>query len=266
MTLFNLPNNPENGYAHATFRSPTGSSGIFHAFGYYQAPTAHKAATQAEATQTLGTANNPYGAKAFIVAGGAGSASGGTTGVGKITVTGTSVTDEGVRTSSDSEILVADTSALAANQYVETSKYWVGTVTFTLGKTGDRTAYALNFNYGFAKYYEFNDTDVILNHIEATGRGGATDTGFNVEFLRHDGAGWTYSAAAFVPGGTVIAALATDYGAERSLANNIRFGWERYGLSERILGATSHQGIVARITTTANNAVETMDMRITWTH
>lgn len=181
-----------------------------------------------------------------------------------MTVTGTSVTGEGVRTAGDSEILVSDTSALVANQYVETSKYWIGQVTYTLGQTGDRTAYALSFNYGFAKYFEFNDTDVILDHFEATGRGGATDNNFNVELLKHDGTGWTYSAAAFVPGGTVICALATDYGTEHTLANGVRFGYERYGLATRVNGSTSHHGVVVRITTGSNNAVETMDMRMTY--
>lgn len=249
-------------HAHATFKSPAGASGRFHCFGYYFAPAASKAATQAAATQTHGTANVAYGAKAFLVAAGAGTASGGTTGVGKITVSGTSVSDTGVRVQGDTEIIVPDTSVLTANQYVESTKYWVGQVTFTLGQTGDRTAYALTFNYGFAKYFEFSERNVVIHRFEATGRAGAADTGFNIELLRHDGTGWTYSASAFIPGGTVIASMATDYGPEKNLANGERFAWERYNVDAAVDGTLGNTGIVVRITTGANNAVESMDCRI----
>lgn len=249
-------------YSHATFRSPSGLAGRYHDFGYYSAPATSKSATQAAATQTWGTANVAYGAKTFIVAAGAGTASGGTTGVGKITVSGTSVSDDGVRVAGDSEVIVADTSALTANQYAESHKYWIGQVTFTLGQTGDRTAYACTFNYGFAKYFEFDERKVVVASIEATGRAGANDTGFNIELLKHDGTGWTYHATAFVPGGAVIAAMATDYVVEKNLSANERFGWERYSLGVVIDGAAGNQGVVVRVTTGANNAVETMDCRI----
>ena len=252
------------GYAHATFRAPTGANGIYHAFGFYEAPAAQKAATQAAATQTLGSANNAYGARAFLVASAAGTASGGTTGVGRITVTGTSVSSAGVRSAGDSEVLVADSSTLAANQYVQTTKYWIGTVTYTLSQTGDRTAYALTFNYGFAKYFEFVDKYVQLQRFEATGRAGATDTGFNVQLLLHNGTGWTFSAAAFVPGGTVICSMNADYVTEKNITNGIRFGYERYNLTTLINGSLGSQGIVARITTSVNSSVDTMDMRVAW--
>lgn len=247
---------------HATFKSPSAATGIFHAFGYYEAPAAHKAFTNAAATQTLGTALNTYQGHVFIVAGGAGTASGGTNGVGKITITGTSVTSGGVRNANDTEILVADTSALAANSYVESTKMWSGQVTLTLGQTGDRTTYALNANYGFASAMHFFERNVTINQFEVTGRGGVSDTGFNIQLLKHSPAGWTYSAAAFVAGGSQIVGMLTDIGDnERRIASGIRFHYHRKGLTTSIAGATG-EGIVARITTTANNAIESMDLRV----
>lgn len=249
-------------YVHATFRSPIGGGGRFHCFGYYTAAATHKAATQAAATQTFGTANVAYGAKAFIVAAGPGTASGGTTGVGKITVSGTSVTDDGVRQAGDSEILVPDTSVLTTNMYVESHKYWIGQVTFTLGQTGNRTSYAATFNYGYAKYYEFEERKFVLAAIEVTGRAGASDTGFNIELLKHDGTGWTYAASGFVPGGTVIASMRGDYVTEVNLAAGERFGWERYNLATIVDAAADHTGLVLRITTGVPSSVDTLDVRL----
>jgi hypothetical protein len=250
------------GYAHAAFKSPTGSTGIFHAFGYYKAPAGAKAFSQAATTQVYGTANGAYGAKAFVVTAAAGTASGGTTGTAKITVTGTSVSDEGVRTASDSEILLADVTAATANGYYETAKYWIGQVTFTIAATDDRDTFALDANYGFAKYYEFGESKVIINKFEMTGRAGGNDTGFDVQLLKHDGTGWTYSAAAFVPGGTVICSMATDYNTEKNLVSGDRFGYERYHLNTEIDGTVTMRGAVCRITTGANNAVESSDLRM----
>jgi len=250
------------GYAHATFKSPTGANGIFHCFGYYYASATSKVFSEAATTQTWGTANTAYGAKAFLVASGPGSVSGGTTGTAKITVTGTSITDGGVRTASDSEILIADVTTLTTNQYVETTKYWVGTITYTIATTGDRTTFTVTCNYGFAKYYEFFESKVILDKFEITGRAGANDTGFNVQLLLHDGTGWTYNATAFIPGGTTICALDTDYVTEKNLSNGQRFAYERYSLNRTIDGTSSHIGIVCRITTSVNNAIESSDTRV----
>lgn len=253
-----------DGFASATFKSPSASNGRFHCFGFYDAPATEAALTNASATQTYGTANLAYGAKAFWVAKEAGTATGGTTGTAKITVTGTSIADNGTRTASDSEIIVADVTAMTTNKYYETTKYWIGTVTYTIATTGDRTTFTGSGNYGFAKYFEFFDNKVRLNHFEATGRGGATDTGFDIQLLKHDGTGWTYSAAAFVPGGTVICSLATDYSTEKELSNGKRFAYERYGLNTVIDGSSGTKGVVCRITTSANNAVESSDYRLRW--
>ena len=251
-------------YVHATFRSPTGATGIFHAFGYYTAPAASTARNQGAPSQTSGTANNAYGAKAFSVASGAGTASGGTKGVPVLTVHGTSFNPAtGVRSAADSEVLVADATAEGLNSYHETTKFWIGQVTYTLTQNGDRVNFAFTFNYGFGVPAYFNSTNVTLERLTCTGRAGANDAGFNIQVLKHttNGVGWTYSAAAFVPGGTVLWALATDYVNERNLVNTVRWRWSLSALSTVINGA-SGEGIVFRITTTQNSAIESSDFRI----
>ena len=259
--IYEVLNASDTAISTATFRSPAASTGIFHAFGFYEAPSAHKAFTNAAATQTLGTANNPYGAYVFVVSKEIGTASGGTTGTAKITITGTSITNAGVRAAGDSEILIADVKTLALNQYTQSVKKWIGQVTLTIAATGNHTVFTATCNYGMAAPHVFNDLNVEIDTFVATGRGGAVDASFNVQLLKHDGTGWTYSAAAFVPGGTVVCALATDYLTESALANGIRFKYKRSGLALAADGTIKH-GVVVRITTSANNAVETSDFRL----
>ncbi|MHC5112433.1 MAG: hypothetical protein ACYTHJ_21450, partial [Planctomycetota bacterium] len=137
-----------------SFQSFAGSSGINYIGGFYDLTAADKNLTQASLTATHGSANLSYAAHAILVAGGVGSVSGGATGTATVTVSGTSITDAGVRTPADSEVLitdVTDSAQMAANTYHETVKKWIGQVTYTLAQTGDRTTYNADFNVGFAK-------------------------------------------------------------------------------------------------------------------
>jgi hypothetical protein len=261
MPTYETRNSPPN-YVHATFKSPTGASGIFHAFGYYAASATSVALNQGSLTQAYGSANNAYGAKAFAVASGAGTASGGTSGVPTLTVSGTSYNPAtGVRTATDTELLVADATAATTNKFYETTKYWIGAVTFTLATTGNRTSYAFTFNYGLGVALQFNSQDVIIQRVTATGRAGGNDTGFNIQYLKHSPTGWVYAASGFVPGGTVLWDMNVDYVTEKNLVNGVRWRWTRSNLTQAILGR-SGEGIVVRITTSANNAIESSDYRI----
>jgi hypothetical protein len=255
------------GNMQATFKSPA-SAGIFHAFGFYEAPATDANLTQASTTQTLGSANNAYQSHAFLVSAAAGTVSGGTNGTANITITGTSVTSAGVRTASDSEIIVADITALGANTYIESTKMWIGQVTYTLALTGDRTTCAVDFNYGYVSANHFYEKNVTIQQFECTGRAGQNDSGFNIQLLKHSNAGWTYSASAFVPGGTVLLNMNTDFNTEKNLVSGKRFHYHRKGLSTAINGATTpsltvpNEGVVVRITTGQNSSVDTMDIRI----
>jgi hypothetical protein len=251
----NIRFQPEHMLEVFTFSSPTGASGTFYAGGFYTAPAAHAALTQASATQTYVTALSPHGTHAFAVASGAGTVGAGGSTI-SIVVSGTNTSGAG-----DSEVLVADVTAMTTNKYYQTTKSWVGVVTYTLTKTGGTSAtYAATFNYGKAAYDSFDGRSHTIKLIECMGRAGANDTGFDIQLIHHKATGWTYSAAAFAPGTTAIASLVGDYGTNNDLVINERFKWEKE-ISTTIAGTTG-EGFLVKVITSANKAVEFMNISI----
>jgi hypothetical protein len=244
-----------------SFTSPAGSSGTFFIAGFYDASAADANLNEGSTTVTHGNANVPYAAHAFVVGGGAGAATGGS-GAVTIVVSGTSITDAGVRTAGDSETIIADITAMATDQYSQTTKRWLGQITYTLtvGATG-HTAYNADFNYGFARYDDYNNRDFKVVSFSAVGLAGANDAGFNIELLHHSSAGWTYDAASFVAGGSEIVDMGDTHSTENDLDNGVYFSFVKTGLTTAITGSSS-QGIVIRITASANKAVEYMDAQV----
>jgi len=240
-----------------SFSSPAGGSGSYYIAGYYYTAVADANLTQAGAAITYGTANIAYAAHALLVAAAAGTVNAGSC---SIVVSGTSIDDEGTRTGGDTETIVADITAMATDEYFETVKKWIGQITYTLTPVGAAT-YAADFNYGYCKYDDYWNIGFVVTGLEVVGRAGANDAGFDVELLLHSDAGWTYNAGAFVPGGTVITQLSTVHGAERQLSNGEPFAFKLANLGQLIDGAGS-EGFVIRATTTANNAVEQMDVHV----
>jgi hypothetical protein len=244
-------------YKSYTFTSRGVGSGLHYVGGYYDYPATDSNLTNASTTQAYGTANIGYSAHAFVVAAAAGVTDGSDL---VLTVTGTSITNAGVRTGSDSEIVVADCTAAATDQYFETDKHWIGTVTYTLSSTGG-TTFNFDFNYGFAKYDDLGNRDFVIKEFEAVGEAGINDSAFDIELLEHGSAGWTYSAAAFIAGGNCIAQWSTDMAPEDDLSNGKDFGYKRSGLTTFIEGSLNN-GYLIRITTGANNSVQTMDTHV----
>lgn len=245
-----------------TFSSPSGSSGTFYTGGYYDAPASSVTLTNASLTQTYGSATSPYGAHAFLVAGAAGTTNAGTV---SIVVSGVSVDDEGVRNPTDSETIVASITTMATNSYYETTKVWVGTVTYTLTPAGGATTFSCVFNYGLAAYDSFGESNFYITTFEIMGRAGANDNNFDVQLLHHQATGWTYSAAAFSAGTTPICSLATDYGVDNDLVTNQRFKYERdmdVAISGTSTGILKNEGFLVRVITSANKAVEFMNISV----
>jgi hypothetical protein len=245
------------------FVSPGGGSGIFYAAGFYDAPIADANLTDAGPTVTHGIANHPYYAHAFIVAAAAGTASGGA-GTVEIEVSGTSIDDNGTRTTTDIEVLTTDITALSTDEYLETVKKWIGTVTYTLQVSGGgtHTTFAADFNYGFAKHDDATNHDFQIQSFELTGRAGQDDTSFNVELLHHQFTGWTYHASAFVPGTTPIVDVASILSTESDLTNGEHFAFKKTDLSTQVAGEDDEEGFLVRITTGANNAVESLNFTV----
>lgn len=257
LTVLGNISNGHPTFKSCSFVSRAGTYGTTYLGGFYEAPATDANLTNASATQTLGDANAPYGAHAFLVAGAAGTTDSTTL---TVTVTGTSVTDAGVRTATDSEVIVADCTAATTDQYFETTKKWVGQVTYTLASEGG-TTFAFDFNYGFCKYEDFGNRDFTVTDFEVVGLANANDTGFNIELIKHTETGWTYHATAFVPGPTAEFDLQTVYDTEYALVAGEHFAFKISGLTIDVEGSGS-EGVVCRVTTTANAAVARMDTHV----
>ncbi len=234
------------------FRSRLGASGKEYLAGFYDAPAADVTLTiGGTVTQNLGSANLPYSAHAFIVVGAT------STMTGVLTVSGTSITDAGVRTPGDSQVIVANTDTPLIDTYHETPKKWVGQITYTLtGASG-----AFTFNYGWAKYEDFRNRDFNVTDFECVWLGGAADTGFDIELLHHKEAGWTYDASAFVPGNGALYQMSSVITVEKNLAAGEPGNCKRTDLDEYVNGHGS-EGVLIRITTGANGALDNLDAHI----
>jgi hypothetical protein len=237
------------------FVAPGGGGSTNYVAGAYYESTTDANLTQASATVNLGTANIQYAAHAFVVAGAAGSASGGS-GTVTLVVSGTSITDAGTRTPGDSQTVVTDITAESTDAYTETPKKWIGQVTYTLTCTGGctHTTYSFDFNYGFAKYDDWGNIDFDVQKIECTGRGSAADSSFDIQLIHHKATGWTYAASGFVPGPAAFASSATDHSTESDLANGHPYAWKRVNLDEAIKGDDG-EGLIIRVITGAANSV-----------
>lgn len=230
-------------------------TGLFYIAGHYNFPTTDANLTEIGATVNIGTANEASGIHASLVAGGAGVAAGGA-GAVEIEVSGTSINELGVRTAADTEIIVADITAMALDQYFETTKKWLGQITFTLQNASGstQTTFSADFNYGQTKYTDMGDRNFKIKELKVDGLAGANDAGFDIRLLQHSGTGWTYAATGFVPGNGEVVQLSDDYAAERQLINGENFAYDRVGLNTFIKGSLK-EGYIIEITTTANNAL-----------
>ncbi|GAF74973.1 unnamed protein product, partial [marine sediment metagenome] len=229
---------------------------------FYESNAAEEALTNASLTANFGTALCPHPSHAFIVSAGNGATDGSDL---VLTVSGTSIDDEGNRVPADSEVVVADALAGACpvDTYLETTKKWLGTIVYTLSSSGG-AAFAFSFNLGIAKYEDFNNVNVTLRGLEAVGLANVNDGGFNIQLYHHNDTGWSWSAAAFVAGNTPILDMIVDHGAENTLSGGEHFAYKRVQLSEVLAGSGS-EGLVVKVTNTVNNSISYMDTHLTVT-
>jgi hypothetical protein len=192
------------------------------------------------AAQALGTANVSYAAHAFIV-------------LGDISVdmvvrvTGTSITDKGIRTPGDTEDL--DTSGGLLNAYFETTKKFIGAIDIKL-----QSGTGINVNYGYAKYWDHNNTDIIIRGLEVTGFAGANDATPQIKLIHHSTEGWTYNGGAEPTPPAPIADLQTDHNTEFQLSLKESFAWKRDNLNTYIAGSAS-QGLLFSVDINNNNSI-----------
>jgi len=261
-------NRPSNGFdigipifKSESFTSRGVSAGTFYMFGNYSAPTSDVTLTQASLTQTYGAANAAYGMRPFAVFAGDGTVD---TGVVGLRVNGTTITDGGVRTATDTQVISTDITAPALDAYLEPAKKFLGQVEYELYVvSGSPTAYSVSFNYGFAKYEDFGNRDFMLTDVEVTGLAGFTDNAAQIVVLKHTETGWTYSAAGFEPGDGEITSMNTIYSTEDELVNGEPFFFklDSSGLNVPILGAGS-EGVVIKIVAGGNNTYQILNAHL----
>ncbi len=236
------------------------ASGVHFNAGFYDAPEAAAQLTQDTPNQVYGGANVPYAAHAFAVVAGPGEGPGEGGDPVILTVSGTSITDAGVRVAGDSEMLIADGIGVESNQYFETTKKWIGQITYALS-SGDEALFSLDFNYGFANYENFSGQVFTVTDFQCLGLANANDAGFDVELLHHKQTGWTYSLSVFVPGSGVIVGMNATYSTEQDIDIGKQFAFKRSGLITSVQG-DAREGILIRMTTGADNSVSYMDTHV----
>ena len=221
------------------FSSPSGTSGTFFWGGFYfHSGTANDFSLG----PTFGTANASYAAHFFVVLGAT------TVDELTLTVTGTSITDGGVRTTSDTQNIVIPIST-SADAFFETSKKWIGTVTITVASGTAKTC-----DFGFNKYWDNHNVAFTITGVEATWLGGANDSAPDIELIHHRPTDWTFTGTGATPP-TALASMATDHSTEKQVVNNEDGAWKRDDLNDFIDGS-KEEGVLFAVTTTANKAFE----------
>ena len=220
------------------FKDPLGAGAVTCIGGYYSFGAADW--TPSGGDQTFGDAVNSYAAHAAIVLGGSSTDM-------VVRVSGTSTTDAGVREASATEDI--DTSGGSANDYFETTKKWIGTVTFHL-----QSGASVDCNYGYTKYWDHNNTALTVVGVEVLGVAAKNDASFDVELIHHKSTGWTYNAAA-APDPPVLIGMQADHGAEAGVRAGEPFAWKRANLAAEVAGDAS-EGLLFRVSTTSGATLD----------
>ena len=100
-----------------------------------------------------------------------------------------------------------------------------------------------------------------MTDLEVVGLAQANDTGANIQLYKHSSTGWTYSAAAFVPGNTALAGMNTIHSTEKNLATGKYFAFK---LANQVFAVdgTGSEGVLVKITTSTNNSILYLDTHI----
>jgi len=240
-----------------TFSSYDNPAGIHYADGYYYADV-NAAPLSGSGTAGIpwGSANVPHNAHAFIVSDGT------CTGIDvDIYIRGTKIDEAtGVRTVNFEETLSLDFGSSVSGEYFESTTKFVGVFEVWTGKVGNAATDG-NINYGYAKYQDVGDQDFSIVVAEVVGLGGANDSNFSLQLLKHSQTGWTYSAAAFSPGDGVVVDFTAETSPENDIANNVPFAFKRVGNLGTILGS-QNEGVLWRITTGAIKTITYMNLKL----
>lgn len=253
-------NNRRTGSKSYSFTSQGILAGTYYIGGFYDFPSSDVTLTQSNTIQLYGDPGVSICAHASAIFGGVGTVDAGQVG---LRVNGTSITDEGVLTEDDSQVISDNITTLSLNKYLETPKKWVGEIEFELYiVSGSPTIYSLSFNYGFSKYEDIGNQDFTITDFEVVGLAAANDSNFDVEVLHHKFDGWTYAASGFEPGdGVIVGMIETLTSSYNGLSNGRNFAFKRTGINQFIDG-NGPEGIIIRVTAGQNNSVQSMNAHL----
>ncbi len=223
------------------FRSEDAGTGISYFGGFYILNSGNNDFTS---QQTLGAANISYAAHAFIVLGE------NTVDDLTIRISGASITDGGTRAAGQTQDITF-THPAVAGAYVETDKKWLGQVTID-----HLSGTAKQMNWGYAKYWDNNNTPFRVLGLEAVWRGGANDSDPDITLIHHMSTGWTYNAGSTPTPPTAIASMKTDHTPDHQVTNNIESAWKRDDLNVTIDGANG-EGTIISLNVGFNKTFET---------
>lgn len=198
----------------------------------------------------FGTANSSYAAHFFVV-----TAAGATD--TQLLITGTSITDAGVRTTSDTESMTLANGD--GDTYYETTKKWVGEINIEKVDGTDRLV-----NYGFCKYWDNANKDFTVLAFEALWMADKTDAGFDVSIVHHKATGWTYVSGANSAIPPVIQSMSGTHVTERSCISGEPGAFKRTSSGVAIDGDGS-EGILFYVTTTTTNVLDYGSIQIWYT-
>lgn len=224
------------------FESPAATTGDFYFAGFYDHGAA---ADDFNPGITHGVANCSNAAHFFLVQ--AAGAGGGTDTV--VRITGTTIDDQGNRTAAVNVDITVDDDG-SAGDYYETDEKFLGQVSVTKLSGPD-----LLCNYGFAKYWDNNNTNYKITGVEAVWLASANDPDANIIAVHHQATGWTYNAGAPADHSANIADMRADHVTEVNLVNNENGAWKRDNLNVSI-GGGNGEGFILHIVTTKNKAFE----------
>jgi hypothetical protein len=249
--------------------------GLYYLAGFYEAvdQSAQTLTNPSGSSLTFGSANVAHGAHYFIVLG---AITNPDAGIVAIQVTGNAWNDStgtGAPISNPTtEIIVgtgsttgiADISELTTNQYIETTKKFNGTVTVeVIAEGGLATTWSVEFNHGWAKYEDLNNTDFSLTGLEFVGRANSATAGFEIKVYHHNGVGWVFNDGSFIPGGTVYASWQEDLTPDFKVgATGEPFAWKRAGGTGAYIQGSESEGIVISINCPSTNTVSYMNAHV----
>jgi len=168
-------------------------AGTYWTSGYYDFATTSTTRTNAATTINYGIASKIRGAHVAIVPSGAGSVDAGQVG---LRVLGVMDYEDGtIQQAGQYDTITTDITTLSVDNYYETPAKFSGEVTFELYvHSGSPASYSLTFNYGFAKYDDFQDRDYTITGFECTFQGNAASI-LDIALFKHSATGWTYAAS-----------------------------------------------------------------------